>query len=291
MNSINISKSMNIYLPLALVVLLVNINCNLSESKKPNDLELENLKGKVRTITFEQYRIEEIIKTDSKDSLTYMHKYLDKKHVVNYNIKGFKTDRIDYKWNGKIDDYINYKYLPDGKLIEGPEGEYFYDKSGNLYLTVYTQKGSGKKRCTKYIYNSKELLAEKLVYNYDSQLVRYYSYEYDSRNKLAVSYYKYFGDAYTYRTNEKSEYFYDSAFNLVKIKTTGLNTSYTDVQEMKRNERNDIVFLKLSNLSSNEETVNTFEYEYDSQNNWIKKRIYLDQKLEAVYERSIDYYP
>lgn len=276
---------------LVLVFILVNINCNTSETKKPNDLELENLKGAVSTITLSLYKFSEMENKDSNNNTSIRHQYLDKKHVVKYNINGFITEKTVFNWDGSVVNNTKYEYLENNRLVSGPEGEYLYDESGKLYLTIYTHNGNGLKKTIKYDYDSENLLADKYVYNYDNELVYHYSYKYDSKNLLKEFIYRYYGHALTYKVNQKEEYFYDSVFNLVKIKTSGLNTSYSEFQEFKYNERKDTVFHKTTDSSENEVRVYTYDYEYDSQNNWVKKSIYSNNKIVLLKERTIEYYP
>ena len=186
-------------------ILMLFSSCTEShlEEDTKNDLEKENLKGKIRLIHQNSYYTKEtfgeVTKTDlyeQIDSYFNEHGYLTKENkrynssnVFSYEKRTFQHDEqnniieLNYETDsrfGKSKGKTTYKYDSKGNKLE----ENWYNSKGELeykYTYKYDSKGN---KVEKNSYNSEEKLKERIVYKYDAKGNEVETIGYDSEGKF-----------------------------------------------------------------------------------------------------------
>lgn len=83
--------------------------------KKQSDLESDNVKGNVKSITQKYYEAEE---KDGKDTIGEPYESTDRNYVIHYNEKGYITWATFYKTRATLDYRYTFKYDNAGNRIE-----------------------------------------------------------------------------------------------------------------------------------------------------------------------------
>ena len=83
---------------------------------------------------------------------------------------------------------------------------------------------------------------------------------------------------------------YDSKGNITQKIYYDANKNITSKEEVRYNEFNNIKEFIKYDSDNNVIIENHIDFEYDSQNNWIKKMGYRNSKLYAITKREICYY-
>ncbi|WP_136669259.1 hypothetical protein [Flavobacterium sp. H122] len=291
-----------------------------------NDLQKLKLNGNVKTllvncytITFEDGKIiKEKNNIDDSDNP-------DADNKCTFNESGFILSKstpykdIDYSYdkNDKLvkiiteGDTVNYKYNSNGYVTTERKHDlyekYFltkvkyYDLKANLVKEIHFNESDKNnlimdskyeydefnnvikiddRKIYKNQYDDKgNLTAKNLYYRNENNilekdLIETYHFKYDNNSNLTdVSNF----DDSNYKIHNKENiritYRYDENSNVIETKK---NTFYFLINE----NRKDIY----------EDSKYTFEYEYDSHQNWIVKKIYLNDILINSIERKITYY-
>lgn len=233
-------------------------------SKNPlNDLEKENIKGKVSFIEEMEYNSLEkngkIEKGDLLDKQNY--KYNDSGNITElnyigidifgwkmtyiYNEFGIKIEGNTFDNNGVLVHKINYKFDQKGYLIE----ENYYSESIDDISHTYTYKYDDRGNMIEInYYISESGLYSKSTYNYD-----------ESGNRIEANYFNKDGVI-----NTKATFKYDESGNLIET-----NSNY-----------------------NNSITKRSFKYEFDNEGNWVVKYHFDDDDNPIfITERTIEYYP
>jgi len=248
-------------------------------------------------------------------------------YTYKYNDKGNKTEKKKYYIDGGLETKYIYKYDDIGNLIE--ESDYFqenrinnkqtykYNDKGNLIETNYSNS-TGMKTKQTYKYDNKENLIEEIYstsFSVSSGYEGYetkYIYKYDSKgNEIEKEFYTdgRFEVKTTYKYDDKgnitedgmydsfgkslgeNQYKYDDKGNKIEwnYKNSlygGLKGKVTLKYDDKGNliEENNFKSFGLSKKNT------TDKYEYDENNNWIKRVGYIKKKPVGIIERTIEYY-
>jgi len=250
------------------------------------DIEKQNLKGSVLSVTQSIYFAEDSLGILVKEKAISKAKYT-------FNKSGFliesSVDNPDkYQFHLPEKSITTYKYDADFKIIEtiAEEGQetlrkkYFYTKSGNCIKTkTYNQRTGSLIDKSKFKYNSKnQLIAENNTHYSD---IGNRKMEYDTNNNISEEIWnvKIKGEiewsSYTYKYN-KDNLEIESVYKNEEQEISIVTTAY---------DGNNNPILKTSNG-----TICKYEYTFDTQNNWIRCIQKTDNDLYRITEREITYH-
>jgi hypothetical protein len=249
---------------------LIILSC--TPTKKKNDLSEMNLKGKVKTIKETSFNATDKFgvitkgsrseKSNSKyDTYTIFN---NKGNIVEENI--YRS--VDYLCYKIIYNYDNYglkkeklTYYLDGKLRE--KEIYEYDSEGKIILEkTYNSEGKYTYRCDFKYENGNVIETKMFEFEYYANSFNYngkYTSNYDEYNNLVEINSYDFNNKLMY----KRFYKYDNKLNIIE-------ESYNDVQE------SDI-------------RTTTYQFEFDSKGNWIRRIDFSNTIPEYIVEREIEY--
>ena len=237
-----------------LITLILVVLSGTSYSQCKSDLEKENVKGKVKTITetgiYAKDGANEInyIQTTKYDKrgkalgYSFAHKYDDLKPtetIFEFDKEGNKIKENRFDLSGKIKYYLNYEY----------------DSLGNVIKSRCFLSGGILDYYTTYKYNLTCDIIEYKHYYSDSSIWEWYKS--------------------TYKEGRLIERF------------SPLDS--TSAKCINDNQNNKIKYILYDKLGEEEEVI-TYIYEYDDKSNWIKKTSYYNGEIYWVDERQYDYY-
>ncbi len=214
--------------------------------------------------------------TYTYDTLGFLNK------IQNYSLDDHQKSETVYTYNklgekirmqqfiaGKLSQDFSYKYNSKGQVTEFIEhsinGQFIIEK------TIFTYSGPN--------------VFKKKIYNLANQLESVQTCAYDSNgNNFIDEYRNKTGEVdlrvhYTYENNklhETNEYWFH------KSKTTHYKMIY--------NEHGDLIESHMYYSDATPTEYNNTTYEYDNNNNWIKKIVYKNKTPKLIYEREISYY-
>ena len=190
------------------------------------------------------------------------------KSVTKHDENGNLMERLSYNREGEFRDKRVYKYDSKNNLLESIETDengkillkYKYDSYGNNYEEDDKVKFDSKGRLQQieFYLSGKILYKKKYEYNKDGCIIRQYS-----KNGNLTRYAK-----------------SDIENNILEIKKWESEYGWNAQQSKKFGvawEGMELVYH------------NTFKYEYDSMNNWIKKTWYNNGTMKCLDERKIEY--
>lgn len=250
------------------------------------------------------------INSENYHELGYVTERTSRKFDKNGNLvelKKFNTykqllheEKIKYdKMGNKVQHLINgnpsnfsYTYNGDQKMVEIMEFDdnknllkmdvYWYNEEGlktkwgrynssgtNIYKVIYTYNEDGKVTEQNNFNGAKELEYQKQIeYNVNGEIVKIIELDGQGQVQYQID--------YEYRNNlmsKKVEYFQD-----------GTRTEY--LFDEKNGNMSELVFFNSENEVDHSEK---FEYNYDDNNNWVRKtRVY--NNVEEIIVRSLEYY-
>ena len=214
-----------------------------------------------------------------------VHKIIQNKYMVNQNLP---TTQISiYNYDGNI---IYYEEKDNDMSNIGIKESYTYDKSKKLIKTT-RWLGGYKDQEKLYIYNKKKLIynitkffvvdnvtisKEKYIYdtfgnvieenleNSDGSISRQFAYKYNYKNQLIEQ----------KLSNDIKGFIFKNTFDLYNKNGDVIKSTYYENQFDKG-------ILKQKFI---------YEYEYDSNNNWIKQKYKEKGKIMITVKREIEYY-
>lgn len=281
-----------------LLLLIFELNASSQIKPKQTDLEIFGLKGKVKSVTGTSWFIDDGVEKDKTEieSLFNESGFLTsqvktyssgKKNFLKCDGKGNPTELTDVNTNKTIytQDAKGNTILEDNFAPEdGGKVKYLYDDNNNLI--------------EKDKYDNADELTEKTTYKYDSMgnqiEYAYYlnveddgpsekeTYDYDIKgNKTETDYYEYAGlvslTYYSYNTNG----------DRVSSKEVGASGGLINADSLVWNEHHNLIYFKMQEgeITDAAITIYNYEYEYDTQGNWIKKTTYtVDGKVRTATE-------
>lgn len=286
------------------------------ENKYENDWEEYNLKGKVKSVDETIFYLDTL--TNKKEEVIYYPPYNYKLNlafnsnskIVNYqsysedvNGRAFKHEfEIFYENNvfvkrkllyNKKTSILYYKYdsiLNKDVQITVDESGKLISKSfqiiDSLRLLISNQRLDSLGKLidkTNYYYENNLLIKEELISNDSSQWSYYYKYDKINPNKRAVTFMGSRGEIIFISLREV-----DSNKNLVYDSIYNDRDSFYQVTKTIYNSNLDEEIV--NEISSGKKIEYVYKYIYDKQNNWIEKKIYINNRLEYIIERKIKYF-
>lgn len=297
---------------------ITRTNPKLTKQPHPKDIHLENtdLKGKVKSLKKVIYGVVEKDGEINKGEIQthYYYYYCFNKDGFNteensnvttsdsilYNMKTIykyddenRFEKVIFSFGGGLFRENNYKYDDKDNFIEitvhtGSDDlfvvyKYKYDNVGNIIEEKQNDSSGITISMNTFKYDGKENMIEHNCFFLKKSKLRLLfkkKFKYDDRGKLTemklnnlkISY-KYDEKGYKTeekiditlgRSDQKTNYKYDNYGNVIEERTTYPKYKYTS-------------------------TV-TYKYEFDDNNNWIKRIVYLDKKPISITERTIEYY-
>jgi|SRR5690554_1421603 len=249
----------------SVLMLFSSCNENNLEKDSKNDLEEENLKGKVRRIIENSYYAEykfgepqkgEKIFGQSEDLFNEQGMLIEKRFtnifgdrvIKKYNDRGLELETILFNEEGGLNSKTIYQYDKDGNRIERAQ----YDSKGKLE----------RKEATKYDENGNRI--EKVRYNSNGKIEYKESVRYDDKgNETEINYYE------LDKLVEKEEYVYKYDNEGNKIEEEG--SLYDSEGELKDRQKNVNKYNRKGNLIE--------EIRYDLKGN-------LEHKLTYKYDKN-----
>lgn len=201
-------------------------------------------------------------KTENITTFSYNDKKkLTEKKAVNavytykYDENGNKIEEKKFHKNSELNDnfeeLISFKYDDSGNIIE--ENHQSFNSILNLNI----------KNCTLFKYDKNKNLLEEKYYSISSS-----------------------GDM---TFNNIVIYDYDNNNNLVEKAEKGANGNLISKNTFKYNEFG-LLVEEIETNSYGGNYKQSFKYELDKEKNWIKKTIFINEQLNALHERKIEYY-
>lgn len=286
---------------LVLISFMYILGCSKEKPKEfpynKSDLEKMKLRGKVKTCREYSYKANSSFGKISKGERQY-EEGLEDGDFYTFNTNGFINERIEYDIKDDIKEKNTYIYDENEKLIETKR--YYSDKK-SLYLLIYKydEKGFLVERT---LYNSKGNIDFKEVYENQKENNEITVNRYENDGELyssSNSRYDNKGNIVEYRDNTYSEngssnltfYLYDNQGNLIEENWASTLTddgrTLNIISNYNYNKYGDKIEYWFDDST---ESKTTYEYEYDSHNNWIK-RIEFDRRFpKFILERKIEYY-
>lgn len=258
--------------------------CSGSKTKY-NDLEQDNLKGRVKSVTREAYYFN-TQKADSVKNATTPDRY-DSKTVTEYNPEGYISSQTNYIYGGKmvlqclttfdasglpvkteqftgasLQDFTLYKYENDHYL----DVSELFDADGELQKT------------TTYTYTDDGLLEKKVIQSAAGIDLRIATYSYDGErhlNSIVIS--TPFG-----MVGSRQVFSRDSSGRLLEMII--YNGSGLEIVAEKYNSKG------YPSEWSSADQVQTYTYEYDAKGNWTLKRCFEEGKELYCIKSQYQYY-
>lgn len=292
--------------------LILFSSCNKIVIK--NDLEIDNLKGKVKSIKEEVYYSG--VKNENSPIKTiynlegYMT-YRENKDVSNGTFKvHYERDNsnkiieekgVFVKPDGHKGDMWNKKYIYNdknqlveklyylnGKIFEFEESK--YDEKGNVIsITTTNSNGGGQSFSVfyKYKYDNKHNIVEKIEDHPDSNTYNKNIFDYDDNGKLIYNYHELgkkgedmvVGSTWTYKYDDNGNKIEDSYFYKRKLDF---------IIKYIYDERNNLILIK---EMKHEFIRSVTTYEFDKNENWIKEIRVNSEGERNITKRIIEYYP
>ncbi|WP_109434530.1 hypothetical protein [Aquimarina sp. AU119] len=299
-----------------ILTLLIAVSSFLFGVKAQNDLAQLELKGSVKSLKEITYHAtldpkNNIIQKDSFNQaielvfiqsgrlLKKSHwfdtkKNMGSKHTYTYDTLGFLNKIYNYSLDDHQESETVYTYNSQGEKIRTQEFidgklsqdfSYKYNSKGQVIEFIeHSINGKFIIEKTIFIYSGPNVF-EKKIYNLANQLESVQTCTYDSNgNNFIDEHRNGVGEVdlrvhYTYENNklhETNEYWFN------KSKTTHYKMTY--------NEHGDQIESHMYYSDATPTEYNSTTYEYDNNNNWIKKIVYKNEIPMLVCEREIAYY-
>lgn len=263
------------------VELLFNIQGKLTEGKDrfTGDRIVKEYNDNNDVVRVKNYEYNDM----TIDSTMVIYKYDDKNNLIEQ--KEYESNNIIFN--------ITYKYNENNQLIEeckyntddilNYQTMYEYDSKDNLLEKNIYLLNSDYNRMTKevYIYDDKNNVIEENIHNI-GRFSRKLTYKYDKEgNRIEYTEYEGWRHSFSFEYDDmpyynqkirKNEYKYDKQGSIIE------KASYT--------------FYSLNDkvIKTVDEPKRLYKYEYDNQNNWIKKISFYEGTAKSITERKIEYY-
>ena len=266
------------------VLLFGFVSCTKPALVKNNDLEKENLKGKVKsTYTEERY-------IKKKNGKSYKQSKIVKKEINFFNLYGLKTYsciffsgytyKTKYYAVYKIDNLNRLK----SKLEKYPfnsnmEMDFYYTK--NCVSSAVRMDGELVGKRIDLYTNNRLIRTKYFIKNQkinDYSLNHYITYLYNKKNQDSIiSYYQFSKKNKAFVLQIQDKYLYDKNSNaLINHKSYFLCDDLVDPVN--------VIAIKRKNY-----TFKDYHYKYDEVGNWIEK-VVLENNVFKIYKRKINYF-
>lgn len=234
--------------------------CNSENSKPETDLAGANLKGKVSKIQ------KTIHDANAIPCCPAAEKSDCKEAIYVYNEKGFITESSNLDVDGDIQETSKYIYDKNDACteIEKYSGDQLIGKELNTYEGVN--------------------LIETKVFDKNGEISNINKYEYTTDGLSKGTIYNNTGEI---ESSFENVYVSGQLESQIEKDGSGVVVAVT---KYKRNSSNDILETVYTNHKINNGSTLTFDYEYDSEGNWIKKTQVYEGEIMGIILRNIEYY-
>ncbi|WP_346881877.1 hypothetical protein [uncultured Algibacter sp.] len=258
-----------------LSLLIVSL-CGFTQENPVIDLNLYHLNGQVKSVEEFNLNTKGNSKSETNLNVNNYKTNIDKHPVrkILFNKKGYETETHEYT-SGKLSSKIEYLLNPEMQKVKSKHYTY-----ANNTFTV-----SKNNKSLVFLYDLKQRLSQ--LSTTENQLAINTLFLYDDQNRIVeITYEKGYG---TY--NGRDKFFYDKKGHCVKKITH--NVPEKDVKNiyiMRYNEQGHVSdSLKLNPGGLLLNTI-SYEYLYDSKNNWITRFASTNNAIENITKRVIKYY-
>ena len=285
--------------------------------KPENDLRHYNLNGNVKSVKKIYFNA-----VDSLGIPIKVEKTCIRYNITDFNLKGYNTEKRDYKKVAKLKRKLIIKFDQKGNKIELSDyghkenlnsrliSEYNADNRLTLEKHQYFySNGSSEQALSKFIYNKRGELIEKKDLGFSGFIEARIVYKYDKQKGLTEQQEEYNSEGIlSRRTSEYHkktkqiviEYFTNGVFDEKEI--SSFNSKNLVIKKVRTDIDNNIrsskkyKYDKYGNKTEeilkdhNSEYHNVYSYEYDKHNNWIKEITFINGSTSFIVEREIQYY-
>lgn len=257
------------------------------------DVENESLKGKVKSLKHTRYSVKDFFGNIEKDSIMQGENY-----TFLFNTDGKFLETTYYNIDNTISHKNLFSYNDKKQFIESQQ----VDEKGEL-LAKYIPKYNGKAQIEEYnTYNKNGELSDKSIYKYDKEgnyieenayyadgeKIYQYLYTYDKKARLIESKYSHFEE----NLIQNTKFEYDNQGKHIKTNriTTDLENKFQYKVIFKFNDKEDELDFEVFDEKNKPDGKVHYIYEYDNQNNWIKRTTMEGFITTDITEREITYY-
>lgn len=240
---------------------IINENGLISITKSYDDEN--NSEGSLESFYDEKNRLVEIkhsfIEDGSFSLITYNYDEFDNMVELIYYVshEGVIGRTISiYDRKGRI---IQQKQFDKGEILITKNFYLYNNKDNTMIINGFNPKGKLIKTVF-FRFNKLEKPTEIIISDAKSNIIEKQELEYDSKGNIVLEL------GFVANTNET-------------FKQVTVYDEFNNVKEFTKYDSNDKIIIK-----------EHIDYDFDSQNNWIKQMVYRDSKLTAITEREICYY-
>jgi hypothetical protein len=292
-------KKKNVLLYLMLFVLIFITGCAKKDASLSKfgttDLQKHEIREKVKSMRIVTFLAKDNFGKAIKESFSGDIYY-------QFNDNGFISEETHYYYDGQMDTHIVYKRDDNMRILElnenttvrycNPRTVFNYDNRGNnIEQTVYEVDGTIAWK-TMFNYDANNNLIEEGMYDNDGTLMDKSVYTYDKTNQLTG--FKKYGDSFELLSAATYKYF--EAKNtkknseLGKIREEVSYDSHEVVEYTKSYKYNDLgLVTEETTVSPGSETNRmTYEYEYNSNKDWIRKVTFFNSIPTVIEERQFN---
>jgi hypothetical protein len=212
--------------------------------------------------------------------------------------------------------YNKYKrYNPEGMLVETRflfkdetiylRSEYYYNPQGKLFME---RQNSDK---IMFVYDPQGFLVKEVTYSPGGFLKSHIDYEVDAQGRREKETY-YMSNAptesTTYQYNRKGQviesikyekegnfvekrlFKYNTQGLVVRIRTYNKDNRLIKTSDKTYNPQGDCIRWEVHNKTTKVKIVETYQYSYDTHNNWVSAVYFVNGSPTQIIERTLDYY-
>ena len=285
-----------------------------------NDLKGMNLLGKVKSIKITYYQAEiksgKIIKGSKRKE-----PYQSNEELIYFNNNGNINEIHSFNINSKLVSKKVFIYNNSHQISEFSESDsnnnifkkikYKYNNQGRLYTMTWSGQDYIYETKTIFKYDKLGNLIEEFekgkddtfkdVYKYDSNCYLIEESSFINNKLVYSSHFKYNAKGYKIENiylespshNSKTTYTYNETGVLIEENFIRLDTNITAntiySYYKKYDNRGNEIF-EMHKTRKNDYKEKTYKYEFDSNNNWVEKIIFIDEIPDIIIDRKFEYY-
>ena len=302
------------------VLLIVTLSCSVE-----NDLSKTELKGKVKSVKEISYsaikkfgKLTKDVKKreNNKEYDTYKEYNIEGNIILEqkYYSSGSMRDQNSFKYKGMLKLGFDTEFYNGDKILNFKSIFKYDDKRNIIEESNYYDIDESPVKKTTYKYDDKGNQVEMAIYSEDGNLNLKDISKYDNKgNKVEFNSYSGNGDLrfksiyeyddqgnevewISYNEDGKLEfkyiYEYDDNGNQVKYMRYNENDKLNFIAIYKYDDNGNVVEKSLKiNAIAEPFSIESYTYEYDNKNNWIKKTIEKTESFDFyIIEREIEYF-
>lgn len=229
------------------------------------------------------------------------------------NVKTVDEKSFDMQFNEMLLYHNVYEYDTDGKCIYSKDGnfsyKYFYDDKGKIIEKEYIEKDrvpntsgseyysyddNGNFVSSYYFFQGEKIESKKNI-KYDKngktlwevQETTEFTYKYDSKGNKSEEIQEYISNNHKFITKYNFEYKNGRRIKCT-ISFTNSDGDTRESEEFYKYDKFNEIEMKVTNPDGT--FIIKTEYDYDGNNNWVRKTQYRDGKVYREWRREIQYY-